>query len=231
MLTTAEIAPKRAFPILRSTYHQLGEAGVFQGRRVQLVYGTIIDMSPMGIPHRTALRVLNRTFVELVPRTWDVMVQVPLDLADDSEPEPDFSFVPRFTPGEVEPHAAVVMELADSSLKLDLGPRQSCTNRREQAATRKYGACRGSGCVSRSRSPSSACASPTCCLSENDAMGEPSARSRRKRPACRCSSKSVQLYTLRDTTTTGLVSRVAPGLTCQVDCRRRRAEVPGTKLE
>jgi hypothetical protein len=50
------------------------------------------------------------------------MVQVPLDLADDSEPEPDFSFVPRFTPGEVEPHAAVVMELADSSLKLDLGP-------------------------------------------------------------------------------------------------------------
>ena len=123
MLTTAEIAPKRAFPILRSTYHQLGEAGVFQGRRVQLVYGTIIDMSPMGIPHRTALRVLNRTFVELVPRTWDVMVQVPLDLADDSEPEPDFSFVPRFTPGEVEPHAAVVMELADSSLKLDLGPK------------------------------------------------------------------------------------------------------------
>jgi len=113
----------RGVPILRSTYHQLGEAGVFEGRRVELVSGNIIDLRPMSASHRTALRVLSRPLVELVPRAWDVMVQVPLDLADDSEPEPDFSFVPRFTPGEVEPHAAVVMELADSSLKLDLGPR------------------------------------------------------------------------------------------------------------
>lgn len=58
----------RDVAILRSEYRLMGEAGVFEGRRVELVCGTIIDLRPMSAPHRTALRVLNRAFVELVPR-------------------------------------------------------------------------------------------------------------------------------------------------------------------
>ncbi len=51
MLIAEQIAPKQAVPIFRTTYHLLGQLGVYQGRRVQLIYGTVIDMSPMGTPH------------------------------------------------------------------------------------------------------------------------------------------------------------------------------------
>jgi Uma2 family endonuclease len=125
VLTAEEIAPKRAVPILRTTYHQLGELGVYQGRRVQLIYGTVIDMSPMGTPHANAIRVLNRFFVSNTPANIDVMVQLPLAAAVDSEPEPDFAFV-RALKGPSEDHpstALLVVEVADSSLKLDLGPK------------------------------------------------------------------------------------------------------------
>jgi hypothetical protein len=65
MFSAEHISPLRALPMLRSTYHRLGELGVYEGRRVQLIYGTIIDMSPMGSPHANAIRVLNRYFVEI----------------------------------------------------------------------------------------------------------------------------------------------------------------------
>lgn len=123
MQPAEQLAPPRPFLIDRAAYHRMGKAGVFDGRRVQLVYGTVIDMSPMGIPHRVAIRVLNRYFVEQAPDRWDVMVQLPLELSDDSEPEPDFAFVPRLKKGDdpaENPEAALVIEVSDSSLKFDL---------------------------------------------------------------------------------------------------------------
>lgn len=122
VLRTEEIAPRQPLPIDRRTYHQLGELGAFQGRRVQLVYGTIIDMSPMGVPHRDALRILNRYLVNLTPPRLDVMVQLPVVVADDSEPEPDFCLVPHGRAEEVL-HPVLVIEVADSSANLDLGPK------------------------------------------------------------------------------------------------------------
>ena len=127
MLTAEQIAPKQAVPILRTTYHQLGELGVYQGRRVQLIYGTVIDMSPMGTPHANAIRLLTRYFVKGAPEEVEVMVQLPLAAAVDSEPEPDFAFI-RQLEGPTEDHpstALLVVEVADSSLKLDLGPTAS----------------------------------------------------------------------------------------------------------
>lgn len=124
MLTMEQVAPHRLVPMKRATYHRLGELGEYQGRRVQLVFGSVIDMSPMGTPHRNAIRVLNRFFVELAPREFDVMVQLPLAVADDSEPEPDFAFVPRLVEADEEfVEAQLVVEVSDSSLKLDLGPK------------------------------------------------------------------------------------------------------------
>lgn len=127
VLTAEQIAPKQAVPILRTTYHQLGELGVYAGRRVQLVYGTVIDMSPMGTPHANAIRMLNRCFVTHTAPDIDVMVQLPIAAADDSEPEPDFAFIPQLKRA-TEDHpstALLVVEVADSSLKLDLGPKSS----------------------------------------------------------------------------------------------------------
>lgn len=125
MLSAEHISPLRAMPMLRSTYHRLGELGEYEGRRVQLICGTIIDMSPMGSPHANAIRVLNRYFVTHAPESIDVMVQLPLAVAEDSEPEPDFAFVSAANISDVDHPASalLVVEIADSSLKLDLGPK------------------------------------------------------------------------------------------------------------
>ena len=125
MLTAEEIAPKRAVSLSRKSYHQLAESGVYDGRRTQLIYGTVIDMNSMGTPHANAIRVLNRFFVTITSPEFDVMVQLPLAASDESEPEPDFAFVSRLGP-HIADHpqtALLVVEVADSSRRLDLGPK------------------------------------------------------------------------------------------------------------
>jgi Uma2 family endonuclease len=125
VLSAEQLAPKRAVPILRTTYHQLAELGAYEGRRVQLINGTVVDVSSLGTPHANAIRVLNRYFVSHTRPELDVMVQLPPAASNDSEPEPDFAFVPRLT-GEQQDHPAsalLVIEVADSSLRLDLGPK------------------------------------------------------------------------------------------------------------
>jgi Uma2 family endonuclease len=108
----------------RARYHQLAELGLFEGRRVQLLEGTVFDMSPMGSPHSTAIRVLTRLLTSAtVDLGLDVMVQLPLAASDDSEPEPDFAIIPTPTDELTDhpPTALLVIEGADTSLKLDLG--------------------------------------------------------------------------------------------------------------
>lgn len=86
--------PPTPWRVTRARYHQLGELGVFDGRRVQLLEGTVFDMSPMGSPRSTAVRVLTRVLTSAtVNLGLDVMVQLPLAASDDSEPEPDFAII------------------------------------------------------------------------------------------------------------------------------------------
>ena len=54
MLSTDSIAPDAPFRVLRRAYHRAAEQGMFDGKRVQLIRGMVIDMSPMGTPHSTA---------------------------------------------------------------------------------------------------------------------------------------------------------------------------------
>jgi Uma2 family endonuclease len=126
VLTAEEIAPNRALLLSRKTYHQLGDLGVYEGRRTQLLYGTVIDMSPMGTLHANAIRILTRHFVMAAGQSFDVMVQLPIAVSDESEPEPDFALVPCL-PGHLHDQppttALLVIEVADSSLRLDLGPK------------------------------------------------------------------------------------------------------------
>jgi Uma2 family endonuclease len=59
-------------------------------------------------------------------RSWRIRVQLPLALGPDSEPEPDVSVVrgtPRDAPSGHPTTAALVVEVADSSLRLDRGPK------------------------------------------------------------------------------------------------------------
>ncbi|MCU0696780.1 MAG: Uma2 family endonuclease [Myxococcaceae bacterium] len=126
MLSAAEVAPERLWSLDRRRYHQLGELGAFDGQRVQLVFGAVITMSPMGTPHSKLVRVLNRALVtQTSADDHEVLVQLPLAAADDSEPEPDLAVVraSRGIPDDHPPTALLVIEVADTSLKLDLGPK------------------------------------------------------------------------------------------------------------
>lgn len=133
MLSTEAIAPLKTLQLRRRDYHRLGKQGAFDGLRVQLVNGAVIIMSPMGTPHAYAVAKLNRILLAQSPQDTDVRVQLPLAAADDSEPEPDFAVVPAASgPGTDHPLTALlVIEVADSSRKLDLGPK-----------ARLYAACR-----------------------------------------------------------------------------------------
>lgn len=119
------IEPLEPLRLTRRDYYRLGEAGAFAGRRVQLVGGTIITMSPMGSPHATLItRLTGLLALELVPLGLDVRVQLPLALAEDSEPEPDVAVLPTGSWGPDHPSTALlVIEVADSSRRLDLGPK------------------------------------------------------------------------------------------------------------
>jgi Uma2 family endonuclease len=119
-------------PVLRFTveqYHQMIAAGVFpEGLRVELFEGAIVHMTPVGTPHRGAVLSLLALLNKLVDGTgWHACSQQPIGLAS-SEPEPDLSIV-RGAPQDYFEHhpspseLALVVEVADSSLAFDRGPK------------------------------------------------------------------------------------------------------------
>jgi Uma2 family endonuclease len=105
----------------------MGEAGVFARRRVELMGGEIIEMSAIGPLHASVVahvyRLLNRLFPD-----HHVRGQLPFDASDDSEPEPDIALVPG-EPGDYRDahpkHVALMIEVADSSLRYDRGRKAS----------------------------------------------------------------------------------------------------------
>jgi hypothetical protein len=48
----------------RADYYKLGELGFFDGKRVELVFGEIVEMSPINWPHALAVK-LGRVDIHL----------------------------------------------------------------------------------------------------------------------------------------------------------------------
>jgi Uma2 family endonuclease len=125
MIALAELEPKestgpRPMRWTREQYYTLGELGFFNGRRVELIKGEIIEMSPKGWPHvvgcRKTAEVLEKAFAGI---GW-VARQEPLGTVD-SEPEPDVSVLSgRFEDYSGHPTTALlIVEVADTSLDYD----------------------------------------------------------------------------------------------------------------
>lgn len=119
-------------PVLRFTveqYHQMIAAGVFpEGLRAELIEEVIVHMTPIGTPHRGAVLSLLAPLNRLVDGTgWHACSQQPITLAN-SEPEPDLSVVRGAPQDYFARHpspddVALVVEVADSSLAFDRGPK------------------------------------------------------------------------------------------------------------
>ena len=108
-------------------FHRMIDAGVFSdGDRVELIDGEVRDMTPIGPPHGGLANDLNLLFTTRLAGTAVVSVQGPLVLDDGTEVYPDLLVLKQRGDGYRKSNptaedALLVIELADSSLTLDLG--------------------------------------------------------------------------------------------------------------
>jgi Uma2 family endonuclease len=106
-------------------YYKLADAGLFEGKRVELISGRIIEMSAMSRPHVKAVKRAVRVFEAAFGKGWFVQNQAPLDLDDidaASQPEPDVAVIEGDEDDYEDEHpttAALVLEVSFASLKYD----------------------------------------------------------------------------------------------------------------
>lgn len=115
----------RPYQWSRDEYYRLADLGLFASHRVQLIDGEIIEMSPQGSPHYVALTLVTRILERVFGADYWVRPQGPLSLSKHSEPEPDVAVV-KGSPRTLIGHPAtaeLVVEVSDTSLSFDLGPK------------------------------------------------------------------------------------------------------------
>ena len=104
----------------REEYDQLVEMGVFEGERIELLGGALIEMNPQGSPHGWVIERLTATLMPLAEQ-YSLRIQLPLAIDEISEPEPDVAITDRTTPDAHPARAHVAIEVTASSHALDLG--------------------------------------------------------------------------------------------------------------
>ncbi|MBI4955042.1 MAG: Uma2 family endonuclease [Myxococcales bacterium] len=108
----------------RCEYEQIVAAGVLGDDRVELLYGTIVAMSPHGPEHDDRLGELAERLIAALGSRAKVRVQSAFAASDGSEPEPDLAVVPRRSYRDAHPSDAwLIVEVADASLRKDRGPK------------------------------------------------------------------------------------------------------------
>ncbi len=106
-------------------YYRMAETGVLRpGKRMELLDGKIIDMSPIGPFHGGLVKRLSRLFNLKAQGRWMVSTQDPVRLDDHSEPEPDVMLLQPsaddYTSRHPQPQDVfLLIEVADSTLEYD----------------------------------------------------------------------------------------------------------------
>jgi Uma2 family endonuclease len=113
-----DLRPRR---ISRVEFDQMGELGMFDDEKVELLRGVVVHMSPEGLPHVSVSVWLNRRLVRALDDEYVVRPDKPFAAGDDSEPEPDF-VITREDPRNGHPTTALLLiEISHSSLRKDRG--------------------------------------------------------------------------------------------------------------
>jgi len=108
-------------------YIAMGRAGILdEDDRVELLNGRLIDMTPIGPPHSHSVNVLERLFARRLyvddPAPAHISVQNPVQLEEQSAPEPDVVLYDPAMPTARHPHPDdifLVVEVAESSVDYD----------------------------------------------------------------------------------------------------------------
>jgi Uma2 family endonuclease len=106
----------------RVEYERLVDLGLFVGERLELLDGLLVVREPQGSRHAAIVEQIGRVLAVTFGDGWHARHHAPLALGEDSEPEPDVAIVAGTARDYVVAHpmtAALVVEVADSSLRLD----------------------------------------------------------------------------------------------------------------
>ena len=124
MLAFSQLLDEHLRPLRRVEYERLVDLGVFEGEKVELLFGRIVRMAPQGDDHAGAILAFTRILTLALSDRADVRIQLPFVAPDESEPEPDIAVVPRRDPFAGHPDEALfVAEVASSSQEKDRGPK------------------------------------------------------------------------------------------------------------
>jgi Uma2 family endonuclease len=106
----------------RVEYERLVDLGVFMGEHLELLDGVLVVREPQGSPHAAIATKVGRLLAAAFDGAWHTRLHSPLALGEHSEPEPDIAVVAGEPEDYLAAHpatAALVVEVADSSLRLD----------------------------------------------------------------------------------------------------------------
>jgi Uma2 family endonuclease len=114
------IDEREGLPLTRDEYEDLVRRGVLADAKVELLYGRIVSMSPIGGPHRYSVRRLNEILMAAFKGRANIEIQSSFRTPKESEPEPDAIIVPLGDYLDAPPERAwLLVEVADTSLKKD----------------------------------------------------------------------------------------------------------------
>src|SRR5437763_824928 len=77
----------------KEEYYRLADLGFFRGQRVEVIEGQLMVFSPQRTPHATAIACMTQVLPPLFAVGHHVRVQLPMDLGQTTEPEPDVAVV------------------------------------------------------------------------------------------------------------------------------------------
>src|SRR4051812_37492853 len=115
MATRATVAKPIRWTV--KDYFRMAEAGVFHGRRVELINGEVIEVPAQGHLHRLAITRTSRLLLTAFGPTDWVVIQGTLTLTRHWAPDPDFHVfdVPEGTPDDQLPVPLLVIEVSDTT--------------------------------------------------------------------------------------------------------------------
>lgn len=104
-------------------FHHMAGMGWFEGRRPLLLDGVIMEQGPMNPTHANGIVFVDVALRIVFGAGWVIRPQLPLAVDEHNDPFPDFAVVrgsPRDFPGVHPTTAALVVEVSDTTLQLDL---------------------------------------------------------------------------------------------------------------
>ncbi len=120
--TAAEGLPRRRFTV--AEVEAMVAAGVMEeDERVELIGGELVPMSPKGNQHEVVKVALVDRWIRLRPDECRLAQETTFRLSEDTYLEPDIVIYPRATglKNLTAANALLVVEIADSSLRYDMG--------------------------------------------------------------------------------------------------------------